>query len=358
MKKTFTLFSGIFLVMALSNAIVPVLPAYSGSSSLQGAIYAAYFLGAFLSTLPAGMLSDRFGQIPLIRAGLIITVASGMLLSLTVSPYLVMVLRFIEGIAAGCFVASAMSSINSRADHEKMSGYYMALLNAGLVTGLLLAGWLASHSGDPAMGIQLFAVLTLIPAIMSLFMRDTGYRAAPFSPDMFLSLVKRYRRLWFSSIILIGITGVISSLYPQFSGASSDSLGYWMAGMSIATIGAVLVASRASLPPVPAVRWSAVLMAAGVFLAFFSPWGFAVLGALAGIVMIAQMAILAKEQEHQGVVMGLFSTTSYLGMAILPFFAGIFTDMAGFFLAFTLTAFSALLVALIMRRDPVPGRAL
>jgi MFS family permease len=99
-------------------------------------------------------------------------------------------------------------------------------------------------------------------------------------------------------------------------------------------------------------------MAAGVFLAFFSPWGFAVLGALAGIVMIAQMAILAKEQEHQGVVMGLFSTTSYLGMAILPFFAGIFTDMAGFFLAFTLTAFSALLVALIMRRDPVPGRAL
>jgi MFS family permease len=357
MKKTFTLFSGIFLLMALSNAIVPVIPAYAGSSSLQGAIYGAYFLGAFLSTLPAGMLSDRFGRVPLIRAGLIITVASGILLSLTVSPYLVLVLRFIEGIAAGCFVTSALSSINSRADHEKMSGYYMAFLNAGLVTGLLLAGWLALYCGNPGMGIQLFALLTLIPVTISFFMKDAGYRTAPFSPEVFLSLVKRYRRLWFSSIILIGSTGVISSLYPQFSGASSESLGYWMAGMSIATIGAVLVASRASLPPVPAVHWSAVLMAAGVLFAFFSPWGFAVLGALAGIVMIAQMAILAKEQEHQGIVMGLFSTTSYLGMAILPFIAGIFTDMAGFFLAFSLTALLATLVALTIGGDPVPDRA-
>jgi MFS family permease len=357
MKNSFTLFSGIFLLMALSNAIVPVLPAYAGSSSLQGAIYAAYFLGAFLCTLPAGMLSDRFGRVPLIRAGLLITVASGMLLSFTVSPYLVLVLRFIEGIAAGCFVASAMSAINSQADHERMSGYYMACLNAGLVTGLLLAGWLAQHSGDPAMGIQLFSGLALIPAGMSLFMRDTGYDAAPFSPAVFVSFVKRYRRLWFSSIVLVGITGVISSLYPQFSGASSESLGYWMAGMSIATIGAVLVASRASLPPVPALRWSAVLMAAGVLLAFFSPWGFAVLGALAGIVMIAQMAILAREQEHQGIVMGLFSTTSYLGMAILPFIAGIFTDMAGFFLAFSLSAFFAILVAFTIGGEPVPDWA-
>lgn len=343
--------------MALSNAIVPVLPAYAGSSSLQGAIYAAYFLGAFLCTLPAGMLSDRFGRVPLIRAGLVFTVASGMLLSLTIAPYLVLVLRFIEGIAAGCFVAAAMSSINSRDDHEKMSGYYMACLNAGLVTGLLLAGWLAQHSGDPAMGILLFALLTLIPAAMSFFIRDAGYHAGPFSPDVFLSFVKSYRWLWLSSIILVGITGVISSLYPQFSGASPESLGYWMAGMSVATIGAVLVASRASLPPVPAIRWSAVLMAAGVLYAFVYPWGFAMLGALAGIVMIAQMAILSKEQEHQGIVMGLFSTTSYLGMAILPFIAGILTDMAGFFFAFSLTAFFAILVALTMGRDPVPDRA-
>ena len=91
--------------------------------------------------------------------------------------------------------------------------------------------------------------------------------------------------------------------------------------------------------------------------AFFSPWGFAVLGVMAGIVMIAQMAILAGVREHQGVVMGLFSTTSYLGMTILPFIAGLFADMAGFFMAFCITAFSAILVALTIGQSPVPDRA-
>ena len=353
MKTTFTLFSGIFFVMALSNAIVPVLPAYAGSSSLQGAIYAAYFLGAFLSTLPAGMLSDRFGRVPLIRSGLVITVASGFLLSLYSAPYLVLAARFIEGIGAGCFVAAAMAYVNSRQDHEKMSGYFMAFLNTGLISGLVLAGWAALHGGNPATGILLIAGLTLVPACTSFFMKNAGAPAAPFSPAVFLSYVRDYRWLWFSSIVLIGITGVVSSLYPQFSGASSESLGYWIAGMSVATIGAVLMASRASLSPIPAIRWSAVFMAVGVMFAFFTPWGFAVLGVIAGVVIIAQMTVLAGVQEHQGIVMGLFSTTSYLGMSILPFIAGLIADTTGFFIAFCITAISAILVAVTVGRSPV-----
>jgi len=358
MRNAFTLFSGSFFVMALSNAIVPVLPVYSGSSSLQAAIYAAYFLGAFLSTLPAGVLSDHFGRIPLIRSGLVITVTSGILLSVLSAPYLILAVRFIEGIGAGCFVAAAMSYVNSRADHEKMSGYYMAFLNAGLVTGLILAGWLASHTGNSMTGILLFAGFALVPAGASFFMRDTGEQSPPFNPVVFTSFVRNYRWLWFSSVVLVGITGVVSSLYPQYSGASSESLGYWIAGMSVATIVAVLAASRAPLPPVPAIRWSAVLMAAGVLVAFFSPWGFAMLGALAGIVMIAQMALLAGEREHQGVAMGLFSTTSYFGMAVLPFIAGIFADVTGFFWAFCITAFFAILVAVTIDKILVPDRTL
>jgi len=352
MRKAFTLFSGIFLVMALSNAIVPVLPAYAGSSSVQGAIYSAYFLGAFLSTLPAGVLSDRFGRVPLIRAGLAISIASGVLMIVTSAPYIVLAARFVEGIGAGCFVAAAMSFVNTRPDHERMSGYFMAFLNTGLVTGLVLAGWLALRSGVPAAGIVLFAFLALVPACTSFFIADGGQPAARFSLDIVLSLVRDYRWLWFSSVVLIGSTGVVSSLYPQFSGASSESLGFWIAGMSIATIGTVLVVSRVSLPTHPAIRWSAVAMAAGVIFAFFSPWGFAVLGIMAGVVMIAQMAILAGVQEHQGVVMGLFSTTSYLGMTILPFIAGLVADAGGFFWAFCITAFFAVPVFLTINRTP------
>jgi MFS family permease len=357
MKTLFTLFSGIFSVMALSNAIVPVLPKYSGSSSMQGAIYAAYFLGAFMSTLPTGILSDRYGRLPFIRAGLVITVASGFLLSLLSLPYAVLTARFIEGIGGGCFVAAAISYVNSRPDHEQMSGYFMALLNWGLVIGLILAGWLGARPANPANGILVFSVLAILPACMSLVIPDPGHGAARTDPAVLTAVVRDYRWLWFSSIILVGITGVVSSLYPKFSGASPDSLGFWIAGMSIATIGAVLVMSRLSLPPVLTIRISAILMAAGVMISFYSTWGFPILGALAGFVMIAQMAVLAGVGDNQGMAMGLFTTTSYLGMTILPFIAGLFADTTGFFSAFAITALSAVLVAILIGRNLLPGRA-
>ena len=107
-------------------------------------------------------------------------------------------------------------------------------------------------------------------------------------------------RLWYSAIILVGITGVVTSLYPAFSGEPADVLGLWIACMSIATIISVLVISRFSVPPIPAIRLSAVFMVGGVLLAYVSPLGFIVLGTLAGIVMVAQMSALAGEKDRQG----------------------------------------------------------
>ncbi|MFA6225701.1 MAG: MFS transporter [Methanoregula sp.] len=359
MRTRFTLFLGVFVVMALSNAIVPVLPSFAHGSSLQGAIYAAYFLGAVVSTLPAGMLSDRIGRVPLIRLGLIITVMSGIALCVVSSPFLLLAIRFTEGIGAGCFIAAAMSVVNSVPDHERMSGYFMAMLNAGLVTGLIAAGWLSVMFQLPVMGVMLFGGCAVIPACASLFIRESPQVVRRNDTRLLLPMVSEYRYLWYSSVILIGITGVVISLYPEFSGVSPDIAGIWIALMSVATIIAVLVASRLSLPPVPAIQWSAVLMVIGVLLTFYSPLGFIVIGALAGIVMIAQMAFLADIKEPQGFIMGLFSTTSYLGMAILPFIAGLIADTFGFFPAFCAAAFCAVTVALTIGycacQKPAPG---
>lgn len=346
MRTRFTLFFGVFAVMALSNAIVPVLPSFADSSSLQGAIYAAYFLGAFISTLPAGMLSDRIGRVPLIRLGLVVTVISGILLSVITSPFPVLGIRFLEGIGAGCFVAAAMSLVNSEPDHERMSGYFMAMLNAGLVSGLIAAGWLGTFFRHPGIGILFFSGCTVIPVYSSFFLRESPVAALNDNNPALPALVREYRYLWYSSVILVGITGVVVSLYPAFSGMSSDIVGIWIALMSISTIITVLAASRISLPPVQTIRWSAVLMVFGVLISFYSPVGFIVIGALAGVVMIAQMSFLAEIKEHQGIAMGLFSTTTYLGMAALPFIAGLIADYSGFFLTFCATAFCAVTVAL------------
>ncbi len=78
MKQRLSLVIGIFIIMALSNAIVPVLPEFADEMpALQGIIFSAYFFGAFVMVLPAGVLGDRFGRKPFIIAGLLFTVVSG-----------------------------------------------------------------------------------------------------------------------------------------------------------------------------------------------------------------------------------------------------------------------------------------
>ena len=352
MRSQVTLFLGVFSVMALSNAIVPVLPAFAEESAWQGVIYSAYFLGAVASTLPAGVLSDRYSRISLMRTGLALTVISGLLLVLVAGPVPALTARLLEGIGAGLFIPPALSCINREAEHEKMSGYFMALLNTGLVLGLLIAGFLATSLHETGSGLLFFTLLATIPVITSLMIREPPASPAGAGHDLpaFLTLVRDYRWIWYSSIVLIGITGVATSLYPEFSHAPPDLVSIWIAGMSIATIVAVLLISRLSFDDILAIRISAVLMALGILVSFFSPAGFLVLGAVAGIVMIAQMEYLSRLREHQGIAMGLFSTTSYLGMAILPFLAGLVADMSGFFAAFCLTAVLALTVLITQGR--------
>jgi MFS family permease len=346
MDERFTLFAGIFAVMALSNAIVPVLTRYAPDSLWQGAIYAAYFFGAFATTLPAGILSDRYGRVPVVRVGLVISAVSGCMLSLVVAPVPVILLRCLEGAGAGFFVAAAMAHINSLPDHTRMSGVFMALLNAGLVVGLIASGWLAMHFSMPASGIIVFSVITIVATTASVCISASQFTPPKTNSHIFVPLIRDYRWLWYSTIILVGITGVLTSLYPKFSGLTPYVLGIWIAGMSVATIVTVLVISQVPFSPVPVIRWAAVLMIGGVMISFVTPLGFIIVGAIAGVVMIAQMAFLAEAREHQGTAMGLFSTTSYLGMAILPALMGIVADRAGFFSAFFCTAVLAGTVAM------------
>jgi len=357
MRARLPLFLGVFLVMALSNAIVPVLPSFAAGTTAQGAIFSAYFLGAFLLVLPAGYLADRVGEVPLIRAGLLLTCVSGVMLSVAASPALVLAARLLEGFGAGLFVPASLALLNARADHERMSGYFMALLNLGLLVGLLGTGWLVLQWGGVYAGIYLFTVAAFIPLALSLGMRrgaagQAGIPAetAAATLDHLKWVFSSYFWLWVSAVLIIGITGALTALHPEYTDLPPDLVSQEIALMNLATIGAILVTSHASLPPVPTIRAAAVAMACGVALTFFSVWGFLVVGWLAGMVMISQLAFLAGASARQGVLMGLFNTASYGGMTLLPFFAGVIAEYAGFPAAFAAIGLCALLVAATIGR--------
>jgi MFS family permease len=378
MKSSIPVFLGVFTVMALSNAIVPVLPGLAEGTAAQGAIYSSYFLGALLLVLPAGIFADRIGEIPLIRAGLLLTTLSGVFLLASGSSYLLLFSRLAEGVGAGLFVAAGLAYLNARPDNAKGSGYFLALLNVGLVVGLIGTGWIVEAAGDTYAGVLLFTVISLVPLVASVFMKadrepvrsgmkgsgslesDTRQVDVPGdSPgsETFREIfsragrvIRNYFWLWVSAVVLIGITGALTAIYPQFSGLDPAIIGLQIAAMNISTAVAVLLVPRARLSPIPTIRASAILMAGAVLLTFFTPWGFIPVGFLAGVVMIGQLTFLARVEPRQGAVMGLFNVASYGGMTILPFIAGVVAEKVSFFAAFALSILFALLIAATIGR--------
>ncbi len=347
------LLSGAVMTMALSNAVVPVLNQITPDAVLQGAVYSAYFLGAFLIVVPAGWLSDKIGRRPLIRTGLLGTAAAAVILWITYpDPAAAVLLRFAEGLCTGMFVAAAMALVNSEENHKRLSGEFVALMNIGMVAGLILSGWGAAF--HPYAGVAVFGAGTILAAVLSLGAREgtrtTGevLRAAEIG-----GVIISHLWLWFAMFVFCGATGVVISLYPGFSGFSADVTGMITALMSVATAGCVYAASRFSFfDSLSILRIAGVTMALAVPAVILTPLGMIGVGAVFGVITVAILNYIAETGLPQGVMNGLFTMTQYAGMAFLPFGAGILLTAAGYLPVFLTTAVLSLAAGLLVVRCP------
>jgi len=348
MLQNLTVLLGVFVVMALSNAVVPVLPDFGEGATVQGVIYAAYFLGAFVTVLPAGIASDRVGRVPRSRTGLFLTLASGVLILLFPSGLPLLVFRVVEGIGAGLFLSAGLAWANSRPSAGRTSGYVMAALNLGLIVGLLAAGWLDAVLDSHLAGIALFTALA-VPAVgISVFIRESD-RAGFMKADL-PRIVRNYFWLFVAAIVLVGMTGAIAAVYPEYTGNDPSLLALQLATINLATVVAVLVASRLRLHPVRTIRVSSLLMAGAVVAGYFTPYAFPVIGALSGVIIVAVLAFLAETKIQQGVMTGLFNTAAYAGFTVLSALAGLVAGELGFLAAFLLLAGMAAAVAIPIGR--------
>lgn len=357
-----SIYSGIFILMALSNAIIPIMPALENELHVQALIFSAYFFGAMLITFPAGLVSDRVGQIPVIITGLLLTSITGSFLLLTSDSLMIILLRLFEGIGAGLFVAASLSWINYQASHVRLSGYFMATMNLGLLAGLMAGGWLTELTHDLSHGILIFTLLSFIPLGMGcifVFQKNrnhTEMRRTSEDTDLRIlihdagGMILRQAPLWYSVIILLGITGFVQAFFPELSGLSSAEIGTALACMNLATIITSLLAPRLRFEPVLMIRISSIMM--GVLALVFVQIHISVflIGGLAGLIMVSQINYLAAAEEHQGVAMGLFSTSSYAGMTLIPSIGGQITSISSFMTASVFICMLALICVIIIGR--------
>lgn len=358
MKMKITVFLGVFVVMALSNAVVPVLPSFADEMpAIQGAIFSAYFFGAFLTVLPAGMLSDRIGKMPLIRTGLFLTIITGIAMVLLQNPFLIISARLAEGIAAGLFVSCAMSWVNEQYNHKVLSGYFFASLNLGLVLGLLMSGFLNQFLGAGG-GLLLFTIISFLPFLFGMRTSAPDFTSGHEKTGDPKAVLIDFKWLFLSIIILTGATGVVTSLYPELTDGEPMLLSIQIGAMNVATIGASLLAPKLNLKSVSAIKTGALLMAFFVFLSYslilseeiVKLFIFAVIGAIAGFIMVSQMDFLADSDYRQGTVMGLFNTSGYAGMTFLPFFAGLIVQFSGYMPAFLFVSALCVIITVFIDR--------
>ncbi|MBR4987707.1 MAG: MFS transporter [Methanocorpusculum sp.] len=347
-----TLLLGAFSAMAFSNALVPVLAEIAPDASVQGLLYAAYFFGAFATVFPVGWLSDKTGRAPLLKIGLFGTFASAILL-FAVYPNLTLsvVFRALEGIFTGVFAAAAFSYVNSQTDHLKLSGLYIALMNIGMVAGLVISGFLAVL--HPYAGVLFFGILCGIAAVASLFFRDANETKGALSPAETISVARYHLWLWVGIFMFTGVTGVVTSTYPELSGLSADLTGILTGLMSVATAVTVFVTSRFVIrDSLAVVRFAAICLALVLPLVIYSPLGIILVGAVYGVINAAVMDYIASTNRPQGVMNGLFLFIQYGGMWFLPVVAGFLAVPAGYLAVFLICGLLCLAAGLLIVRCP------
>lgn len=332
MTRSLPILIGIFVVMALSNAVVPVLPDFAGGAAMQGAVYASYFFGVFIMVLPAGIASDRIGRVPLIHAGLILTLISGILIMFYPSGLPLLTFRVIEGIGAGLAFSAALAWANSHPSPGRVSGYVMAAQNLGLVAGLLVTGWLTVACESHLAGIAAFTALTVPALLMGTTIRE-GRREGFMEADLPM-IVRDYLHLFVAVAVLVGMTGAIAAVYPEHTGGNPSLLAIQLATINIATTITVLIVSRIPLRPTPAIQISSILMAGAVLAGYYTPYALPIIGALAGVIIAATLTFLAETGIQQGVMAGLFNTATYAGFTLLATSAGLVSGALSFLAAF------------------------
>lgn len=363
-KKRLIIYATVFLIMGMSNSLIPVLPEISASANVVSGslkytlLFSGYFAGALLTMMPSGFLSDKYNKIRIIMLSIALTLFSGIILILADNIYMLISARLTEGIACGIFVPSAYSLLSEFEKKGRYIGEFNFLLNAGLAAGILVSSFLANRSVKGAL-----IVFTLLAALL-LFCLSPQSLAKNHEKKVRAGRVhilwevkkaltkvsdKNYIRTWITAFMIFGVTGVMLAFYSDYSKdfLSKQELGIVITLLYASSMAGNIIAGRINMSFRTIISTGIILTAFGILLSISHPYtGFILIGIGSGTVMTGLPIAVSYIPLERGIAMGFFSTCTYAGLAFMPVIAGFFTSM-GYREVFILTAVLMLLPFLI-----------
>lgn len=139
------------LLQGLAIPVLPLLPAVlEQGEAATGILFASYAIAMVIATLFAGRVVDLRGPKSPLLIGLVV-LAVATLLFATGGPYwLLLVARFVQGIAGGTAWVAALSLIAATTGFDRrgqMMGIAMSTVTLGVLVGPPLAGFLVDAFG-------------------------------------------------------------------------------------------------------------------------------------------------------------------------------------------------------------------
>ncbi|MCQ1537150.1 MFS transporter [Methanosarcina sp. KYL-1] len=368
-SRKLILYSSVFAIQGLCNAAIPILPELAGSGTGNSAVasnllYSGYFLGAFLTLLPFGVLADRIGNLKVVGLGVLLTALSGITIYFSDSIWVLGASRFVEGMGCGAFFPAAFSMLAEWKDSQRSLGEFNFLLNAGLAAGVFSAGMLAEFGIKTAIGI-----FTLLAGFSSAFLllearellisfpaggrkrSATGKVRAelgepkkplekPLRSELGRQLEKtreiffesRFIKIWGTSVLLYGTTGLLTASYPEYSSdfLSKPELGLAISASYLAAMLSSLAAGRTNAGYKNVIRMGITLAVAGILLSVKAPLlAFSLIGAGGGAAVVGLVTAVSRISSS-GFTMGLFNTGIYAGLGMVPILGSLFLGTYGY----------------------------
>lgn len=168
---------GIFVMLVGVGAVIPIRTIYArehGASMQEiGWIASAFIVGLFVSQLPGGWASDKWGRKPLLVAGVTVAGLMCFLMLLNDHPWYFIALRFIEGMASGAigptsnaYVLDAVPAKERGAAYGWLGSSFSAGLMMGPAIGGVMVDWFGYvtpflFGGTTTLAVALFLALKM-----------------------------------------------------------------------------------------------------------------------------------------------------------------------------------------------------
>lgn len=127
------------------------------------------FLGAGISGLFSGILSDHYGRRPLMLWGILFFTFSSIICTITPSIYLLIAVRFFQGVGIGCMMVVGLATIHDMFS-EKESVRFLSLMAMIYTIAPAVAPVIGGHI-HLAFGWRMnFLFISLLAAVLALFL--------------------------------------------------------------------------------------------------------------------------------------------------------------------------------------------